>query len=325
MITKESILSKYCISEEEFQDCEMTWEDLLYIYNDFAGAKEEHYKKVMEDFISEYLKDINKNHRLSVGKEVHVHSIHYRVKDAEHLIVKIIRKKRENNVKYKNLTRYNYEKFVMDLIGIRCLILFKDEWENIHSYITSEFENNDKCYIKDPIRDFDEDIHHRYIAEKPKVHIRNGDSRKQYEKIFSPSCVIDDKVYRSIHYIIKYKGVYLELQVRTIFEEGWGEIDHSIVYPYFQGDPLLSEYTELLNRLAGLADEMGTFFHSLKMQEIKYLESDGSKPRNSKGAVREEIQQNNVIIDGVTETSVNLQYRENSGTALNCRDRVIWE
>lgn len=48
--------------------------------------------------------------------------------------------------------------------------------------------------------------------------------------------------------------------MRTLFEEGWGEIDHHIVYPYYQDDMLFQQYTSLLNRLTGLADEMSSFF-----------------------------------------------------------------
>ena len=109
----------------------------------------------------------------------------------------------------------------------------------------------------------------------PKAHIRNGDARDIFEKLLPPDCIMDGKVYRSVHYIIKYKGVYLEIQVRTLFEEGWGEVDHAIVYPYFQDDQILKKYTELLNRLSGLADEMSSFFYLLKALEIEHLKQSG--------------------------------------------------
>ena len=113
-------------------------------------------------------------------------------------------------------------------------MLFKVQWENFHAFILENFENNVKYYVKDCISDFDGDKTHIYLAEKPKAHIRNGDARDIYEKLLPPDCVIDDKIYRSVHYIIKYEGVYLEIQVRTLFEEGWGEVDHAILYPYFR-------------------------------------------------------------------------------------------
>lgn len=272
MITKDLLIEKYNISEELVQSSDMAWDDFCEIYDDFSNNKYDKYKEIMEDFLEVYLKDINEKRGIEEGKEVKIHSIRSRVKDAEHLVVKIIRKKQENQIKYKKLDKHNYEKFITDLIGIRCLVLFKDDWENLHYYLLSQFDNNVEYYIRDAILDFDDDKEHYYIAEKPKVHIRNGDARDGYEKILPPDCVIDNKVYRSIHYIIKYKGVYLEIQVRTLFEEGWGEVDHAVVYPYYQDNKILKEYTELLNRLSGLADEMSSFFNRLKQLEMKNIQ-----------------------------------------------------
>ena len=73
-----------------------------------------------------------------------------------------------------------------------------------------------------------------------------------------------DGIYRSLHYIIKYKGYYVEIQGRTLFEEGWGEVDHDIVYKYAEDDEMLQDYSKLPNRLSGLADEMSSYFRRLK-------------------------------------------------------------
>ena len=275
MITKKLFLEKYNITEDLFQSAGMSWEELSDIYEDFALNKKKKYENILEIFLDTYLKDMNKDRREEEEK-VKIHSIRSRVKDPEHLLAKIIRKKQDNQVKYKKLNKFNYEKFITDLIGIRCLVLFKADWKSFHNYVLSIFENNVEYYVKDSILDFDDDENHFYIAEKPKVHIRNGDARDIYDEVLPPGSVIDGKVYRSVHYIIKYKGIYLEIQVRTLFEEGWGEIDHAVVYPYYQKDEVLKEYTELLNRLSGLADEMGGFFNRLKSLEIKVLEKSVS-------------------------------------------------
>lgn len=285
LITKEEFLKKYNISEDLFLSAGISWEDLCDIYQDFDQIKFDKYTDILEDFTKTYLKDINKD-RVSDEEKVKVHSFRTRVKDPEHVIAKIIRKRQENQNKYRQLDKTNYEKFITDLIGIRCLVLFKADWKSFHQYIMSKFENNVNYYIRDCILDFDDNEDHFYIAEKPKVHIRNGDARKLYDEILPPDSVIDGKVYRSVHYIIKYKGIYLEIQVRTLFEEGWGEIDHAVVYPYFQDDQLLKEYTELLNRLSGLADEMSSFFYRLKMIEAENVQnvpqSGSSEIQNAK-------------------------------------------
>ena len=264
MITKEVFLKKYNISEQLFQSAEMSWQDLNDIYDDFSQIKYNKYETILEEFMNTYLKETD---------DKQIHSIRTRIKNPEHLIAKIIRKKQHNQIKYRNLNKENYEKFITDLIGIRCLVLFKSDWQAFHHYIESKFENNPEYYIRDCLSDFDHRQDHSYIAEKPKVHIRNGDSRELYDEVLPPDSVIDGKVYRSVHYIIKYKGIYLEIQVRTLFEEGWGEIDHAMVYPDYQDDKILKEYTELLNRLSGLADEMSEFFNKLKSLEIQSIES----------------------------------------------------
>lgn len=268
MITKESFLEKYNIKEDSFLSAEISWEDLCDVYRDFEENKFDKYQNILEEFTDTYLKNINKD-KVNDDEKVKVHSFRTRVKNPEHLIAKIIKRKNENQKKYKLLNKENYEKFITDLIGIRCFVLFKEDWTSFHNYIVSKFDNDIKYYIKDSINDFDENEDHFYIAEKPKVHIRNGDAREIYDKVLSPDCVVDGKVYRSVHYIIKYKGVYLEIQVRTLFEEGWGEVDHAVVYPYYKDDLILKEYTALLNRLSGLADEMSSFFYRLKKIEVE--------------------------------------------------------
>ena len=76
--------------------------------------------------------------------------------------------------------------------------------------------------------------------------------------------IITGGIYRSLHYIIKYRGYYVEIQGRTLFEEGWSEIDHDIVYPYNKDDEMLKDFSKLLNRLSGMADEMSSYFSRMK-------------------------------------------------------------
>lgn len=273
VISKDTLLKKYNISEEAYKAADIEWEDLEYIYKDFEMKKEK-YKNILMEFEQEYLMNLS---------EHGIHSCRTRIKDAEHLIVKIIRKRQENYKKYRTLNKENYEKFLTDLIGIRCFILFKADWKKFHEYIEDEIEDNREQYVSDCIRDFDDNESHTYMAELPKVHIREGDSREYYEKILPDDAIKSKKIYRSVHYIIKYHGVYLEIQVRTLFEEGWGEIDHYMVYPYYQDNVLFQQYTGLLNRLTGLADEMGSFFCEVKRLEIEHLEKNEEIVNNEDG------------------------------------------
>ena len=262
MITKEEFLDKYNISETTFINADISWEELEEIYEDFS-RKSGRYGEILNDFIKKYMSNLEK---------MGLYSIHSRVKDTEHVIAKIIRKRTENYNKYHGLNKNNYEKYLTDLIGVRGIILFKEQWKEFHNYIVDEIENNPKLYVEDSERDFDEDVTHCYIAEKPKAHVRSGDKREIYEQISIPVDIVSDRVYRAIHYIVKFEGVYLEIQIRTLPEESWGEVDHSVRYPYFQKEPILKEYTELLNRLFGLADEMDSFFQKMRLLQRRYTE-----------------------------------------------------
>ena len=66
-----------------------------------------------------------------------------------------------------------------------------------------------------------------------------------------------------------YRGYYVEIQGRTLFEEGWSEVDHDIVYKEAEDDEMLCDYSKLLNRLSGLADEMSSYFRRMKQDREK--------------------------------------------------------
>lgn len=248
---KELFLSQYNISETDLEKANICLEELSAVVDEYEKM-DKLLHTISKDFIDEYLYDIDK---------AGIHSYRYRTKDKAHLVEKIIRKRRENPDKFAELDHTNFHKFITDLIGIRVFFLYREDWIHFHNYITSRFENNPENYIVNRLADFDENIDHYYIAEKPKVYKRSGDS-----KIYDGN-LIDikaDGIYRSLHYIIKYRGYYVEIQGRTLFEEGWSEIDHDIVYPYHKDDEMLTEYSTLLNRLAGMADEMSSYFRKLK-------------------------------------------------------------
>ena len=248
---KNAFLTEYGISETDLTEANITWEELARIekkYRKLEGTMRE----LGKTFIDEYLYDIE-----TAG----IHSYRYRTKEADHLLEKIIRKRKENPEKFAHLDHTNYYKYITDLIGIRVFFLYREDWIHFHRYLTSRFENDPNQYIRDRLQDFDEDPDHYYIAERPKAYKRAGDSKIYTGQELE---IITDGIYRSLHYIIKYKGYYVEIQGRTLFEEGWGEVDHDIVYKEAGDDEMLRDYSKLLNRLSGLADEMSSYFRRLK-------------------------------------------------------------
>jgi ppGpp synthetase/RelA/SpoT-type nucleotidyltranferase len=226
-------LEKYNIKKEDFERTKLSWELLLEIKKDH----ELHFDEL--DGIGNTITNL----MLKFDK---VHSVKFRVKNSEHLIEKIIRKTIENPELDCNITNY-FEK-VTDLIGVRALHLFKEDWINIHNIITAKWETNGKPIAK----------------------VRKGDSEIIIEDYLNNNCIIEEHKfgYRSIHYNILTR-FYLrtnivEIQVRTIFEEGWSEIDHHVRYPYDQNNPILLPYLTIFNRLAGSADEMGSYILLLR-------------------------------------------------------------
>lgn len=246
--------TEFNITDADLVKAGISMDELQLIAEEYAKI-EPQLREISKSFIDEYLYDIE-----TAG----IHSYRYRTKETMHLLEKIVRKKLESPEKFAHLDHTNYYRYVTDLIGIRVFFLYREDWIRFHRYITGRFENNPEQYIVDRLNDFDEDASHNYIAERPKAYKRTGDS-----KIYDGSEIeiITDGIYRSLHYIIKYKGYYIEIQGRTLFEEGWSEVDHDIIYKEAHDDELLRDYSGLLNRLSGLADEMSSYFRRLKHEQ----------------------------------------------------------
>lgn len=252
---KYAFLTEYNLTEEDLLAAEVTWEELTLIANAYRKL-EGTMRELGKSFIDEYLYDIE-----TAG----IHSYRYRTKNVWHLLEKVIRKKNENPERFGQLDHTNFHKFMTDLIGIRVFFLYREDWIHFHRYITSRLENDPAQYIDDRLADFDDDPNHYYIAERPKAYKRAGDTKIYNSREMD---IITTGIYRSLHYTVKYKGYYIEIQGRTLFEEGWSEVDHDIVYKE-SDDEMLGDYSKLLNRLSGLADEMSSYFRRLKHEREK--------------------------------------------------------
>jgi len=167
MIDKKEFLSTYNMSEDDIIQANITWDELMLIVDEYEKL-EEHLRNLGKEFINDYLYDIEK---------AGIHSYRYRTKSPGHLLEKIIRKRKEDPEKFLSLDHTNYYKYMTDLIGIRVFYLYREDWPHFHYYITSVFENNPENYIQKRLADFDENPDHYYIAEKPKVYKRPGDSK----------------------------------------------------------------------------------------------------------------------------------------------------
>ncbi|MBA8868989.1 RelA/SpoT domain-containing protein [Pantoea agglomerans] len=209
-----------------------------------------------------------------------VHSVRWRIKDTSHLLNKIIRKLTEDKPsdKYKGINSSNYKSIVTDLIGVRAIYLFKSDWKEVHDHILSRWNIKEDEPVMIYHREGDVmDIYAGHSVCKQEIHKHN---------------------YRSIHYVvpatnIESEQVYCEIQTRTIFEEGWSEIDHQVRYPDYSDDENLMSYLTIFNRLAGSADEMGSYVNELVelIKKNNKLESERDLKEKTFHSEREKLEE----------------------------------
>ncbi|MFK9007576.1 hypothetical protein [Pseudomonas pergaminensis] len=234
-LSLEAFLLRNRIDQDMWDAASIEWETLTAISLDYQrqGPQLKEYAAMLARVVQQYNG---------------VHSVRWRIKDSEHMLEKIVRKRAAKSEKYLTINVENYYSIITDLIGIRALHLFKNEALAIDASI-----RENQLLIK---------------SEQPLVYTRKGDTVP--EDLF-PKERFDHQEhpagYRSVHYIIQAqpqkRQVYAELQVRTIFEEGWSEIDHQVRYPNFNSDKMVDIFLAIFNRLAGQADEMGSFVQAL--------------------------------------------------------------
>ena len=244
MLDKETYLEKYNL-KETFEKSDLNWDVLTDIYEDYLMRKDE-LDKVC-DRLEEFLID-NMKKEFASSSSLPYHSIRGRVKDAEHLIEKIIRKRgKEHSHKYENISRDNYGMIIRDIIGVRLLTFKKEEWEQIFDFM-------DKTFKMDNSKDMS-------MAEDPIAYTRYGDRDIYKNKIYMEH---SNRGYRSQHYIIRFQDVYCEIQVRTLAEEVYGEFDHRVKYPYREDNKFLKRYTGTLAQLLDSVDELISTCEQLK-------------------------------------------------------------
>lgn len=193
-----------------------------------------------------------------------IHSVKSRIKDPNRLIEKVIRKTIDRKSKYGDefeFTVDNYKNEINDLIGIRVIHIFKDQWQEIHEFILKTWK----------------------VIEIT-ANVREGDNIEVFE---DQNIEVRSKAsgYRSVHYLVEFyptsQKVIAEIQVRTIFEEGYGEIDHRLRYSHDEIPEILQSNLLLFNRIVGSADEMASLINNISKEW-------GEKELNYKKIIKEQ-------------------------------------
>jgi putative GTP pyrophosphokinase len=165
-----------------------------------------------------------------------LHSTKWRVKEPDHLRDKLKRKADDAKKKGLNLdiTKDTLFQKINDLAGMRLLHLHTKQMDKIHKALLDVFDEYQYCLHEPPFARTWDDEYRSYFNELG-IETRN-----------SPS------MYTSVHYVIKTNTrskLTGEIQVRTLAEELWGEVDHTINYPHESDSLACKEQIKVLARV----------------------------------------------------------------------------
>lgn len=151
----------------------------------------------------------------------HVHSLRFRMKSEERVKAKITKPPKGGGVPIQKLSD------IHDLAGVRVLHLRQQDIEPIHQFIIG----NANWQIVDEAVAINWDDRFAPLLER--LGIRRDPRPGEYT---------------SIHYSVGSEGLVCEIQVRTLFEEIWGELDHPF-YEHPERKVLAARHLTLLHRL----------------------------------------------------------------------------
>jgi len=173
----------------------------------------------------------------------HVHSMRSRLKDPGHLRDKLLRKLVERREKGKALgiTPESLLRKVNDLLGVRILHLHTRQIRSIDRALCEVFAESKFELLEGPFARTWDDESRTFFREC------GINTRK------SPS------MYTSVHYVIGSASrttMTAEIQVRTLMEEVWGEVDHSMNYPHPSDSLACREQLKVLARVTSSASRL---------------------------------------------------------------------
>ncbi|MBJ7447020.1 MAG: RelA/SpoT domain-containing protein [Brevundimonas sp.] len=213
-------------------------EAAIELYNDYK-----HDFRIFMDGVVGYIGA----HPKLVGKGGAVHSTRHRLKDADSLRHKIARKAAEG----RTVDETNIFDEITDLAGVRVLHLFQHSFAEIDAVIRSRVQSGDWC-----------------LGEKPRAYTWDPEAAAFFSN-FDVDVRHKPTSYTSVHYLLKPRAdslVCCEVQVRTLFEEIWGEVDHQMNYPDPTDSLACREQILVLSKLVGAGSRLLDALHRVKSE-----------------------------------------------------------
>ena len=193
-----------------------------------------------------------------------IHSVKYRPKDPDHLRGKLLRKAKEAKAAGKifSINASNLFKRIDDLAGVRIL--------HIHSQQIKQIDPKIQAILS----------FHRYKhVRKPVANTWDIENQKLYKEL-GFNVALRSTLYTSIHYVVEphFSRDRCEIQVRTLAEELWGEVSHTVDYPEPTRSIACQEQLKVLARVtSGCTRLVDSIFRS--REEFEKQRPPRQKPR----------------------------------------------
>lgn len=191
----------------------------------------------IETHMRNVARHVGENPALTKANPPIVHSYKMRLKDRQHLRDKLVRKIAEG----RSISAENFFDCITDLAGVRVLHLFQRDFTKIDEVVRQKVSDGDW-----------------FLAERAKAYTWDPEAISYFGKFDLD--VIPKNSYTSVHYLIQTpqanSRVTCELQVRTLFEEIWGEVDHRINYPIPTNNIACREQLQVLSKITGAGSRL---------------------------------------------------------------------
>lgn len=239
-----------------------------------VDALVEHYVSNREKF-STILYQLNGYLAASRALGTLVHSAKQRTKDPDHLRAKLVRKvlKSKTSSDAFDITKENLFGRINDLAGFRIIHLHTRQVKNIHDELLAIFDEQ------------------RWILVEGPVAKTWDDESRSYFRSLGWQTEDSETMYTSVHYVVQPNSrseLTCEIQVRTLMEEVWGEVDHTINYPVKSTSQSCREQIKVLARLTSSCSRLvDSIFLSSVETQAPAAKSPAPKRRSPRKAVAE--------------------------------------
>lgn len=222
-----------------------------------------------ESYFRKYLEDVRQNFLKVLDSFENIHLQTSRVKTIDSLLGKIIEKRYQSlkNPKsgYVGINDTNYKDIVTDLIGMRVILNYRGNWQLIHQEILRTFRYDETLFQNEGQDKNAITLSHpadgtNLVAQIPIAYYAENDDCTEYQA-YGLNAKLHKMGYRSIHYTVSFQRVYIELQVRTIYDEAWSDCDHNYVYKHYDNPSYtaLENISHILSDLTNISNDIGEY------------------------------------------------------------------